>query len=99
MATRIEVVLDHSLDSSDKTPSGKVEVETTDGHVYSNRVDYPLGSPERPMTFDDCARKFRSCASSFADRLADSQIERTIDLINRLEDLNDVGEVMRSLAP
>jgi 2-methylcitrate dehydratase PrpD len=99
MASKIKVVLDHSLDSSDKTPSGKVEVETKSGKVYSNRVDYPLGSPERPMTFDDCSRKFISCASSSADRLADNQIERTLDLISRLEDLDDVGEVMRSLAP
>jgi 2-methylcitrate dehydratase PrpD len=99
MASKITVVLDHSLDSSDKVPSGKVEVVTKSGKVYSNRIDYPLGSPERPMTFDDCARKFKSCASYPADGLSDGQIERTIDLIGRLEQLDDVGEVMRSLAP
>lgn len=99
VASKIRVVLDHSLDSSDKTPSGKVEVEMKDGQVYANRVDYPLGSPERPMTFDDCARKFRSCACYPADRLSDSQIDRAIEIIGRLEQLSDVGEIMRSLAP
>lgn len=99
MASKISVVLDHSLDSSDKTPSGKVEVTTKSGQVFVNRVDYPLGSPERPMTFDDCARKFRGCAAYSADRLSDDQIERTIEFTGRLEELNDVGEIMRVLAP
>jgi 2-methylcitrate dehydratase PrpD len=99
VAGRIEVVLDHSLDSSDKTPSGKVEVELKNGQLFANRVDYPLGSPERPMTFDDCARKFRSCASYPADRLSSGQVERVIELIGRLEELQDVGEVMSALAP
>jgi 2-methylcitrate dehydratase PrpD len=99
VAGKISVVLDHSLDSSDKTPSGKVEIELKNGQVLTNRVDFPLGSPERPMSFDDCARKFRSCATYSANKLSDDKIERTIDLISRLEELDDVSVVMQSLAP
>ncbi len=98
-AGKIVVILDHSLDSSDRTPSGKVEIETKSGQAFANRVDYPLGSPERPMTFADCARKFRSCASYPTERLSDNQIERTIDLVGRIEELHDVGAIMRTLVP
>jgi 2-methylcitrate dehydratase PrpD len=97
VASKIKVVLDHSLDSSDKTPSGKVEIETKGGQILANRVDYPLGSPERPMSFDDCARKFRSCATLPAVRLPDGQVEKAIELIGQLERVDDVGEVMRLL--
>jgi len=97
VASRIKVVLDHTLDSSDKTPSGKVEIEMKSGQIHANRVDYPLGSPERPMTFEDCAQKFRSCAALPDVRLPDSQVERSIELIQQLERLPDVGEVMRLL--
>jgi 2-methylcitrate dehydratase PrpD len=95
--SKINVILDHSLDSADKVPSGKIEIETRDGKVFSDRVDYPLGSPERPMTFDDCAKKFRSCASYPAPRLPAAQIEKVIELTGRLEQLDDVGEIMRML--
>jgi 2-methylcitrate dehydratase PrpD len=32
------------------------------GKEYTEEVEYCLGSIEKPMTFDDCARKFRKCA-------------------------------------
>jgi 2-methylcitrate dehydratase PrpD len=96
-ASKINVILDHGLDTSDKIPSGKVEIQTKTGQVFLNQVDYPLGSPEKPMTFDDCVRKFRDCASHTAPGLPDAQIERVIELVGRLERLGDVGEVMRQL--
>jgi 2-methylcitrate dehydratase PrpD len=99
VAGKIKMILDHSLDTRDRTPSGKVEIETTSGQVYASRVDHPLGSPHRPMTFADCAAKFRSCASLPDVALPESQVERTIELIDRLESLPDVGEVMALLAP
>jgi 2-methylcitrate dehydratase PrpD len=96
-ASKIRVILDHSLDTSDKIPSGKVELETTSGQVYLHQVDYPLGSPERPMTFDDCAGKFRNCASHSVTRVPQEQLERVIELIAQLEQIKDVGEIMRLL--
>ena len=99
VASKVKMVLDHTLDTKDRTPSGKVEIETTSGEVFANRVDYPLGSPQRPMTFEDCANKFRTCASLPDVALPDSQVERTIELIGELERSPDVGEVMALLAP
>jgi 2-methylcitrate dehydratase PrpD len=93
-ASRIKIVLDHSLDVSDKMPSGKIELETKDSRVYGNRVDYPLGSPERPMTFEDCARKFRNCASYPASPLPDSRIEGVIEMTAKLEQLENVAQIM-----
>ncbi len=94
---KIKVVLDHSLDVSDKIPSGKIEIEMNDGQVYTNRVDFPLGSPERPMTFDDCARKFRNCASYPASALAKSRIEQVVELVGKLEQMENVGDIMALL--
>jgi 2-methylcitrate dehydratase PrpD len=96
-AAKITVVLDHSLDTSVKTPSGKVEIETKTGQVYESRVDYPLGSPEKPMSFEDCVRKFKNCAAYPAPRLSKGQIEKVIELTGRMEHLEDVGEIMKSL--
>jgi 2-methylcitrate dehydratase PrpD len=97
VAAKITMVLDHSLDTRDRTPSGKVEIEMKSGAVYTNQVDYPLGSPQRPMTFADCADKFRKCAALPDVALPESQTERAIELIGQLEDLPDVGTVMTQL--
>ena len=99
MAGKITMILDHSLDTRDRTPSGKVEIEMKNGEVYANQVDYPLGSPQRPMTFADCADKFRKCAALPDVALPQSQAEKAIELIGQLQDLADVGEVMALLAP
>jgi len=96
-AAKITVVLDHGLDTSVKTPSGKVEIKTKTGQVYENQVDYPLGSPEKPMSFEDCVRKFKNCAAYPAPRLSKGQIEKVIELTGRMEHLEDVGEIMKLL--
>ena len=42
----------------------RVKVVTDDGKVFERIVETPLGSLDRPMSFDDCAAKFQDCASS-----------------------------------
>lgn len=96
-ASKISVELDHSLDTTDKSPSAKVEIVTKDGQVYKSRVDYPLGSPEKPMMFEDFRRKFKNCAAHPAPRLSDDQIERVIELTEQIELIDDVGKIMRLL--
>jgi len=95
VASKISVKLDHSQDRADRIPPGKVEIKLKSGQVYSKQVDHPLGSPERPMSFDDCARKFRDCASYPVKRLPKKRIERIIEIIAQLERVKDVGEIMR----
>ena len=49
------------------------------------------------MTFEDFAKKFRGCASHSAVSLPDDQLERVIEITGRLEEIADVGEIMRLL--
>jgi len=45
------------------------------------------------MSFEDCARKFSDCAKG----LEAGRIEKIIQLVGRLERLEDVREVLRLL--
>ena len=38
-------------------------VYTTDG-LFSEKVDYPKGQPENPMTLEDLSNKFYECGRS-----------------------------------
>jgi hypothetical protein len=49
------------------------------------------------MLFDDCVKKFRDCSSYAAGRLSNHKIVKAIALVSQLEQLEDVGEIMKLL--
>jgi hypothetical protein len=57
-------------------------------------VAHPLGSLERPMSFKDCARKFRDCAKE----LSSEQADRVIEFIGQLEQMADVRKLINLLS-
>jgi 2-methylcitrate dehydratase PrpD len=89
--TRVEK--DKGLKRSGMVEPTRVEIKTLQGATYSMTIEHPLGSMERPMSFDDCARKFRDCAR----RIGSARSDRVIDLVSRLERLDDIGEIVRQL--
>jgi hypothetical protein len=60
-----------------------------DGTEYSEYVEDFLGSVGNPMTYDDCARKFRECAPVALNPLTSDKIEEIIELIRNLENQDD----------
>lgn len=73
---------------------GGVRIVMKDGTEYDKFVEFCLGSVERPMTFDDCAKKFRECSSSSIKPLSADTAEKVIEMIGQLEQLDDVTEIM-----
>jgi 2-methylcitrate dehydratase PrpD len=87
---RLEV--DDSLSKPGPDPT-RVKILTNDGKVIEKVVHTPLGSLERPMSYEDCANKFRDCAKS----LDSGKVERIIGWVDRLEKLDDIREIIRLL--
>jgi 2-methylcitrate dehydratase PrpD len=76
---------------------GRVKIVMNDGTEYTEEVKHHLGSVERPMTFEDCATKFRDCAASSVKPLPGATVDRVIDMVWRLESLDDATEIIRLL--
>ncbi|MBI2858210.1 MAG: MmgE/PrpD family protein [Chloroflexi bacterium] len=76
----------------------KVEIHTRDGKVFAASTDYPLGHPKRPMSWDDLTAKFRDCLSHAVKPVPEANIDSVIDMVRRLEDIEDVDEIIRLLA-
>ena len=57
------------------------------------------GDPHNPVTREMLEAKFRDCVAFSATPLAQANVERAIALIRDLENISDVGEIMRLLAP
>jgi 2-methylcitrate dehydratase PrpD len=86
---KMRVEVDNSLHKPGPEPT-RVKIITNEGKVFAKVVESPLGSLERPMSFDDCARKFSDCAKS----LDAGSIDRIIDLVGRLDRLEDIREII-----
>ncbi|MBN2061342.1 MAG: MmgE/PrpD family protein [Deltaproteobacteria bacterium] len=93
---KTEVELDPAMNGGGphKNEPGKVQITTKQGNVYTNQVDYPFGSPQRPMSYDDCSKKFRDCATYPAERLTSGNIEKIVEIIEHLEEVEDVRNIL-----
>ena len=72
-----------------------IEVTLSDRTRLQGRADFPRGSPDDPMSFDDVVEKFTGCAAAAgwsADKTA-----RTIEMVARLERLESVRNLTAQL--
>jgi 2-methylcitrate dehydratase PrpD len=97
VTSKIKVEVDTGLNSPHKMEPVRVQIVTKDGRVYSERMDDPLGSPQKPMSFSDCEKKFRNCSSHSVKKLPDERIDKIIELVGRLEQVKDVRELIELL--
>jgi len=74
-----------------------VEVKLKRGGTLTRRVDYCKGHPKNPMSFDDCAEKFRRCAAFAARPLPEKIVDEIIDRVARLEQLEDMNRIVSLL--
>ncbi|MBT2300759.1 MmgE/PrpD family protein [Variovorax paradoxus] len=75
--------------------AARVQVTTRDGRSFSHEILNRRGSPENPMTPADVEYKFRNVVASC---LSPAHIDRVIALVDRLEQLDDTGELIALLA-
>jgi 2-methylcitrate dehydratase PrpD len=89
---KMRVEVDNGLHKPGPEPT-RVKVITKEGRAFTRVVENPLGSLERPMSFGDCARKFRDCAKG----LDSERIDRIVQMVAGLEQMDDAQEIIRLL--
>lgn len=73
-----------------------IDVEMKDGRVIHGRADYGRGSPQRRMSFEDVAEKFRGCAAHV--EWPRERVESVIQFVRELERLPDIRIITAALA-
>jgi len=96
LAQKVTARLDPAMNRHGVGPGGII-ITMADGTEYTEEVEHCLGSVERPMTFEDCAVKFRECASCSIKPLPADTVDRVIEMVGRLEKLDDATEIIRLL--
>jgi len=97
LADRVVAEVDPMLDAAmaeTRRPAGQVIVQTREGTLHGERLDYPLGCRERPLSSARVADKFRQFAGlgASADR-----VEQVLAGLLALEQCEDVGALLRGL--
>jgi len=96
VAQKVNPIILPELTKREVDPS-IVEIKTKDGRQFSMRMDNRKGTPENPMSPEEFADKFRDCLAHGRKRISKQKTEKIMQLLMNLEDVEDVGVVIRML--
>ncbi len=98
LAVRVKPILNPELDIGpmDVKPQ-VVEIVMRDGRILSERVVYPKGNPNNPVSSEELVAAFRGMASYAAKPLRSEKIDDAISLALRLEEIRDVSALSKLL--
>jgi 2-methylcitrate dehydratase PrpD len=98
LAARVKLILNRDLDKGpmDVKPQ-VVEVVTRDGKIISERIEFPKGNPNNPVTSDELVDSFRGMAAYAAKPLSGAQVDDAISLALRLDQIPDVSVLTKLL--
>ena len=98
LAKMVNYKFDPKLETGAKVPPGRLEIKTKDGKIYSKQVDFALGHPRNPVTWETLAAKFRDCASYSVKPISKRKVDNLVQSVQKLEELEDVGQIVHLLA-
>jgi 2-methylcitrate dehydratase PrpD len=96
MMKRIDFAAFDRIESGYTNTTTFIEIDLVDGKTLSGRVDYPKGSPQDPMSYDEVTEKFEECAD-YAE-WPDDKAARIVTLVREFETLPDVRGLTAALS-
>ncbi|HVN98004.1 MAG TPA: MmgE/PrpD family protein [Syntrophorhabdaceae bacterium] len=91
---KLKAEIDHSLDNARGIEPARVKVVMDNGDTFVEQVQLALGTPSRPMSFDDCVKKFEDIVSFAGKWMKKDRMNKAIDLTAKLEKVENVTELM-----
>jgi 2-methylcitrate dehydratase PrpD len=100
LAARVKTILTPEFDQGpmDVKPQ-VVEIVMGDGQVFSEKVIYPKGNPNNPVSADELIAAFRGMASYAARPLSAAKVDAALELALGLEEASDAAQLTRLLTP
>lgn len=94
MADKIEIIIDEAIDRESKKLNlalslHELEIATVKGQHFSQKLYYPKGFPQKPMTIEEFTEKAKKCAHYAIKPFPDTRIEDVKELVEHLEDQDD----------
>jgi 2-methylcitrate dehydratase PrpD len=94
LAGKLKAEIDHSLDNPRGIEPARVTVKMADGQTYTEQVQLALGTPARPMSFDDCVKKFEDIVSFNGGWMKPENVRKAVDMVAGLERTQNVCDLI-----
>ncbi len=91
---KLKAEVDHSLDNPRGIEPARITVVMNNGDIFTEQVQFALGTPSRPMSFDDCVKKFEDIVSFTGGWMKEDNVKKAIDFVADLEKRPDVVELI-----
>jgi hypothetical protein len=85
-----------TADTSVTEDQSRIEVELNDGRKISTFVEESLGNLKKPLSDHDLDEKLRDQSISI---LSAPRTEKLIELLWRIDTLEDAGDIVKATAP
>ncbi len=73
-----------------------IEITLTDGRVLrDDKTVYRYGHPKNPMSMEEHIEKFRDCVSYSAKPISQSNVDKAIEMLTHLEEVDDVSQIVK----
>jgi 2-methylcitrate dehydratase PrpD len=96
---RTVVLIDESVTELGATMPVSLQIETQDGRKFYKKLQYLKGHPENFIGKDEFINKFRKAVKWCPKEIPQENVERIIELVDRLEELEDPSVLMRLAQP
>jgi len=97
LAKKVKVVVNPDVKKSSSFLPLKMEVKMEDGTVYRGEVDTIKGSPQNPMSREECIEKFNKCVGFAINPISIEARKSVIHMVDLLEELDDVNKLIEPL--
>ena len=97
VAAKVKVTYDPKYDTGGLEPV-RIDVKMKDGATHSVEKLTATGSPEQPVSFDECVEKFYGCAEYSALPIPRKHADRIVEAVKALDKMDDIGELVKLLA-
>jgi len=95
LASNVRVVADDDLDRTfPEIYATIVEVQTRDGRMFSERVDYARGCPENPVTYDEIVAKFNDLATPSAGAARATAVRSFMDAVEEAPSIRALTDLL-----
>ncbi|MDR3270856.1 MAG: MmgE/PrpD family protein [Peptococcaceae bacterium] len=98
MAAKVSLDHDPELDRADDIEPARVEIKTKSGQTYTEFVEHATGTPEKPLSYEDCEKKFRDILSTAERQVPEAHAAKVIDLVKNLDQVADMKELIDVLS-
>lgn len=97
LAKKVKVVVNFDVDKSKSFLPLKMEVKMEDGIIYRGKADTIKGSPQNPMSREECIEKFNKCVGFAINPISIEERKSVVHMVDLLEKLDDVNKLIEPL--